>query len=214
MTVSSGVEQKIRVTGNNVDLTDSLRNYVIGKIGKAIAKYDNMVVHVDVHLEVKKNPSIRHPHSVEVVCQVKGNVLRAEVKSENMYTSIDTVEDKMSRVLRKYKERHHQVHGGEKIGDLMEQDVAPLFTPAKDSDFEEFGLEIPPYEDENGVPRVRQVLKKKSFPMPPQTVEEAVLCLEYIGHDFYVFQNKDTKQINVVYKRNNGNGVGLIEPKL
>lgn len=60
--------------------------------------------------------------------------------------------------------------------------------------------------------RSMQVVKRKSFPMPPLTVEDAVVCLEYIEHDFYVFRNADTQEINVVYKRSAGD-VGLIEPE-
>jgi len=204
MVIAPQIENKITVTGNNINLTDSLREYVVEKIGKVLNKYQQLVTRADVHLQVARNASIKHTDSAEVVVQVKGNVLRSEVKSEGMYGSIDLVADKLARTLRKYKERH-TVRNGPKISSFIEGVEV-------ESDPEESDDSLP-FEDENGVPRVTSVLKRKSFPITPQTVEEAALCLEYIDHSFYVFLNKETDKIAVVYKRNHG-GIGLIEPTL
>mmetsp|Transcript_10091 Transcript_10091/g.18179 ORF Transcript_10091/g.18179 Transcript_10091/m.18179 type:complete len:207 (+) Transcript_10091:29-649(+) len=205
MTATPQVDGKISVTGNNIDLTPALHDYVVEKLGKVLSKHQQLVTRVDVHLRVLRNPSIQHNHSAEVVVQVKGNVLRSEVKSEGMYGSIDMVSDKVGRTLRKYKERH-LVRNGPKISTFVQGEET-------DSEAEDVISDVDSLEDENGVPRVTQIVKKKSFPMPAQTVEEAVLCLEYIDHPFYVFRNKETKEINVVYKRKGNDGVGLIEPK-
>ncbi|CAM9124108.1 unnamed protein product [Phaeothamnion confervicola] len=207
-------KKPILISGNNIDVTPALMDYVNKRLENVLDKLGADVTKVDVHLAVNKNPRVTNGHVAEVtIFASKTPVIRAAEGSENMYASIDLVSDRVSRKLRKYKERkvdqkRHRASLGaaaaeaevafEKEGVPAGTFVPPNRTAATDiSDLE--------YVD-------MSVVKRKSFPMPPQTVEEAVLCLEYIDHDFYVFKNKDSGHINVVYKRNHG-GVGLIEPE-
>ena len=224
----------LTITGNNVDLSESLRSFVKDKIGRVMAKHRGLATRVDVHLAVAHNPRIRNACDCEVTVHVRGRVLRSSVKSESMQGSVDMAADKLKRTIRKYKERH-MAHGGHEgvvefaveAGQMPETALAgglnapPVGTTEAEAETEP---EDPVYGgskrktqaeselEEMGVEPARDVVRKKKFPMPLQTVEEAVLCLEYIDHDFYVFRNADTKEINVVYRRNHG-GVGLIEPE-
>ncbi|KAF6004885.1 Ribosomal protein [Cyanidiococcus yangmingshanensis] len=227
----------ITVTGDNIDLTDALRAHVVDKIGNVVEKFPGLVTRIEVHVSVAHNPRIKNAHDCEVTAHARGRVLRASMKTENMYASVDLAADKLKRTLRKYKERMQQ-HSSD--GDLVEvamaedrrvRNMSPA-VPAQsnertrsptaiDSSSTDDGI---PYEgskhrleveselEEMGVEPSREVVRKKRFPMPLQTVEEAVLCLDYIDHDFYVFRNADTGEVNVVYRRRHG-GVGLIEPE-
>lgn len=186
----------VEISANNIDMTDSMRDYVEKKIGAVVSKYGTLVQRCDTHLSVLLNQRISEPHMCEVVVFSKGVVLRAAERSETMYSSIDLVSAKLDRKLRKLKERKF----GSKAA--MRAPPTPEVVEAEDSS---------DYEDPDALDAA-SLVRRKSFPMPPQTIDDALLCLEYIDHDFYVFRNADTSEVNVIYKRKEG-GVGLIEPE-
>jgi putative sigma-54 modulation protein len=235
--MSAPTTTPITVTGDNINLTDALRAHVVDKIGHVVEKFPGLVTRVEVHVSVAHNPRIKNAHDCEVTAYARGRVLRASVKTENMYASVDLAADKLKRTLRKYKERMQEHSSDSGLVEVaMEEDrrartTSPVAempsysasaspTPVSDPLLDD-GV---PYEgskhrrevetelEEMGVEPSREVVRKKRFPMPLQTVEEAVLCLDYIDHDFYVFRNADTGEVNVVYRRRHG-GVGLIEPE-
>ncbi|MCS7225711.1 MAG: ribosome-associated translation inhibitor RaiA [Gloeomargarita sp. SKYB31] len=183
---------KIVIHGKNIAITDPIREYVENKLHKALDHFNGWITEVDAHLSVARNPRIHDTHVAEVTVYAKGHVLRAEERSENLYASIDLVADKLSRKVRKFKEKKqaklHQtpvpVPSGEWVAPSLERSP-----------------ELP-----------KEVVRRKYFAMPPMTVEEALEQLELIDHDFYVFRNAETGEINVVYERNHG-GYGLIQPR-
>jgi len=192
------------VTGNNFPITDSVREYVKDKVGRSVGKYEQLVNGVDVHLTVNHNPSRKQEgHKAEVTVYAKGMVIRASQKTETMYASIDLVADTLARKLRKYKEKK-QSKGSRDEVENFQTELAAVEEEEVTEEFEDAykGAALP----------AGDVVKRKSFPMPSISVDDAALCLEYIDHDFYVFRNEETKEINVVYKRNSG-GTGLIEPE-
>ncbi|CAM9224957.1 unnamed protein product [Ectocarpus sp. 4 AP-2014] len=199
----------IIVTGNNVEVTEPLKEYVEKKMAKVLDKVGSSVSKVDVHLSVNKNPSVSDNHNTEVTVFSKNHVIRATDNSDNMYASVDQVTDRIQRKLRRFKERKVAgMRGRSGLGGLSEKtaekDMDAAAAEAADED---------PFEDKYGdEPEAMTVMKTKSFPMPAISVEEALTCLEYIGHDFYLFRNEETDEVNVVYKRKSG-GVGLIEPE-
>mmetsp|Transcript_2605 Transcript_2605/g.4195 ORF Transcript_2605/g.4195 Transcript_2605/m.4195 type:complete len:271 (-) Transcript_2605:1756-2568(-) len=197
----------ITVSGNNIELTNALKEYATEKLGSTLSKVGRRVTKCEVHLTVDKNPTIEKPQTAEVVVSVKGTVIRAAKSTHDMYASLDEVSDSIRRKLRKYKERIIDAHRKGKP-------EAEEFELSEIEDFKLFNDEVAREESEAPpVPEVdMSLVKKKSFPMDPISVEEAVLCLEYIDHDFYVFKNKENGKIGVVYKRGSG-GVGLIEPE-
>jgi len=194
----------VRITGNNIQVTESLREYVNGKLTKVLRRYGPIVSHFDVHLTVEHNPSVSARHKAEVLAFAGKTILRTEIRTGDMYASIDAVEDRIGRTIRKFKERKEAKGKGKEAGaGVIDTDVAD------EDDADDFAdvYEDPP----PAVPQVQGVVKRKVFPMPLQTVEEAVLCCEYVDHPFYIFRNAETNEFALVYKRNHG-GYGLIEP--
>lgn len=184
-------ETPITISGNNVELTEAMKAYVDEKVGAALSKFVPMVSRCDAHLSVIRNARVAQGHTCEVVCFSKGAVIRAAERSESMYSSIDLVAAKLARKLRKLKERRQDKGDRVPTNELFEADEpAAVDEPVLDA---------------------ASVVRTKRFQMPPQTLEDAIVCLEYVDHPFYVFRNSASGEINVIYKRNEG-GIGLIEP--
>jgi putative sigma-54 modulation protein len=189
---------KLVIHGKNIEITDAIREYVNQKIEKAVSHFQSLTTEVDVHLSVARNPRINPKQIAEVTIYVNGAVVRAEEGSENLYASIDMVADKIARQLRKYKEKrsdkrydHDAVKTAEALSEQSVMTTLPLDrTP-----------ELP-----------ASVVRTKYFAMPPMTVQEALEQLELVDHDFYMFQNAETGEINVIYERNHG-GYGVIQPR-
>lgn len=177
---------KIKIFGKNIEVTEGIRSAVEEKIGK-LDKYFAEETRVDVTLSVNKNEQ-----KVEVTIPVKGRIIRAEEISDDMYVSIDMVEETIERQLVKYKN---------KIID-KKKSIKEAFT--------ETYIEAD-YEDE-GEDQIK-IKKTKRFGIKPMDPEEACVEMELLGHNFFVFLNAETEEVNVVYKRK-GNTYGLIEPEL
>ncbi|NLZ93897.1 MAG: ribosome-associated translation inhibitor RaiA [Firmicutes bacterium] len=176
---------KLLVRGRNIEVTDALKNYAEKKLSR-IDKYFTFDAEAQVTMTVE-----RGIHKVEVTAGINGMILRAEEATEDMYASIDQVVDKLERQLRKYKTRINRKarqNGGLKI---------------KNDNFEENN------EEEDTL----EVVKNKRFLIKPMDVEEAILQMNLLGHDFYVFVNSELAEVNVVYRRKDGK-YGLIEPTL
>ncbi|MGL5076792.1 MAG: ribosome hibernation-promoting factor, HPF/YfiA family [Waterburya sp.] len=189
---------KLLIQGNNIAVTESIHDYVEQKLEKAVKHFQHITSKVDVHLSVARNSRIERKHKAEVTVFANGTVIRAQEGSENLYASIDMVADKIARQLRKYKEKHlpkkanSQVRPEDTIEDnILEADVL-------DSDRDP---ELP-----------AKVVRTKYFTMPPMTTEEALEHLQLVDHDFYMFKNSETGEINVIYSRNHG-GYGVIQPR-
>lgn len=188
---------KLVIQGKNIEITEAIRDYVNQKIDKAVNHFQNMTTEVDVHLSVARNPRINSKQIAEVTIYANGAVIRAQEGSEDLYASIDLVADKIQRQLRKYKEKlqHKKTHDQPKTGIIVNEiPVAPDLigdrTPELPSD----------------------VVRMKYFAMPPMTIEEALEQLQLVDHDFYMFRNSKTGEINVIYERNHG-GYGVIQPR-
>ncbi len=187
---------KLVIHGKNIEITDAIREYVHQKIEKAVNHFQSITNEVDVHLSVARNPRINPRQAAEVTIYANGSVIRAEESSENLYASIDLVADKIARQLRKYKERrqdqktHAQPTTEVVIAESVVTDLIGDRTP-----------ELP-----------SEVVRTKYFSMPPMTLAEALEQLQLVGHDFYMFRNAETGEINVIYERNHG-GYGVIQPR-
>lgn len=190
---------KLVIQGKNIDITDGIRNYVNQKIEKAVSHFQHWTTEVDVHLSVAKNPRINPKQTAEVTIYANGTVIRAEESSENLYASIDLVANKISRQLRKYKERRFDKKGSSPVKEAL---LNGYSDPGLVEDLVgDRQPELP-----------KNVVRSKYFAMPPMTVEEALEQLELVDHDFYVFCNSETGEINVLYERNHG-GFGVIQPR-
>ena len=170
------------ITGKNMNVTQGLREDVIKKIGK-LERYFNDDTEAVITLSVEKERQ-----KIEVTIPVKGTIIRAEQVSDDMYVSIDLVEEIIERQLKRYKT---------KIVDKKQSAVAfsDLFINEEEDAEEEI-----------------QIKKVKKFAIKPMDPEEACVQMELLGHNFFVFLNAETDEVNVVYKRR-GNTYGLIEPE-
>ncbi|MGF1487267.1 MAG: ribosome hibernation-promoting factor, HPF/YfiA family [Prochloraceae cyanobacterium] len=188
---------KLLIQGNNLTVTDAIHDYVEQKLEKAVKHFQNITTKVDVHLSVARNSRISNKHKAEVTVYANGTVIRAEENSQNLYASVDMVSDKIARQLRKYKEKQadKKTRTESKIAAMVESQPVQ-------SDL--IGDRTPQLPSE--------VVKSKYFVMPPMTVEEALEQLQLVDHDFYMFRNKVTNEINVIYFRNHG-GYGVIQPR-
>ena len=188
---------KLLIQGNNITVTDSIHDYVQQKLEKAVKHFQNITTKIDVHLSVNSHARVVDKHKAEVTVYANGTVIRAQEGSENLYASVDLVSDKIARQLRKYKEKqlHKKTHAQVKTKDILEEETieAPVIS--------ERNPELPD-----------EVVRTKYFSMPPMTTEEALEQLQLVDHDFYMFLNSATNQINVIYCRNHG-GYGVIQPK-
>jgi len=187
---------KLVIQGKNIEITDAIHEYTHQKIEKAVSHFESFTTEVDITLSVARNPRINPKQIAEVTIFTNGSVVRAEESSENLYASIDLVANKIARQLRKYKEkqRNHK-HSHAKTSDFLKpsaiaDDLIQNRTP-----------ELP-----------KEVVRTKYFAMPAMSIEEALEQLELVDHDFYMFRNADTGEINVIYERNHG-GFGVIQPR-
>lgn len=192
----------VTVTGRNIELTPALKEYLIDKLQRAQKHFDHDL-NVTALLSVAKNPSIAQSQTAEITINLNGSVIRGQESTENMYASIDLVADKIERQLRKYKTRYY--HKGNKSKEKGEQAVAIDVSPEVDSDAavnKDIALEdIRP-----------RIVRSKRFPLKPMLAEEACKHMDLLGHDFFMFINSETNQVNTVYHRRDGN-YGLIEPE-
>jgi len=206
--MSSPVKVPITISGDNIELTPALSDYVNQKVDRTLGKLSSVsgVSNCDVYLTVNKNPKVDSGHTCEVVTSIKGTTFRVAETSPDMYASIDLVSNRLARKLRKYKERRlGGYHGGPNMGENL-ADVLNSIEVEDDAPAED--------EEESFVdPEQAVVTKVKSFDLKkPISIKEAIFALDYIDHDFYVFRDEESDEVSVVYKRNAG-GVGLIQPE-
>lgn len=173
---------KFIISGKNLEITDALRDRVINKVGKLDRLFDRET-EAHVTMGIEKNR-----HIVEVTIPFNGIILRGEVASTEMYDAIDRAEEILERQIRRNKTKlmKKMKSGGIRVTEFPEE---------------------PQVEEEE-----YNVVKTKKFPTKPMDVDEAILQMNLVGHEFFVFMNVDTGQANVVYKRKDGD-YGLIEPE-
>lgn len=171
------------ISGRNIDVTEGLKSAIHEKIGK-LERYFTPDTEVHVTLSVEKERQ-----KIEITIPMKGNIVRAEQVSSDMYVSIDLVEEVIERQLRKYKNK------------LVDQKQAAE------------SLSKAFIEEDAGEDDEIKIIRSKRFAIKPMDPEEACLQMDLIGHNFYVFRNAATDEVNVVYKRK-GNTFGLIEPEI
>lgn len=171
------------ISGKNIEVTEGLRNAVMDKLGK-LERYFTPETEIIVTLSVEKERQ-----KIEVTIPVKGGIIRSEQVSNDMYVSIDLVEEVIERQLRKYKNKIIDKHqeGGNFRKEFMDKEV----------------------EDDEEI----KIIRTKHFGMKPMFPEDACVQMELLGHNFFVFRNAETDEVNVVYKRK-GSTYGLIEPEV
>ena len=178
------IDMKFVIVGRNIDVTPGLRTAVEDKIGK-LEKYFNPDTEVHVTLSVEKERQ-----KIEVTIPVKGSIIRSEQVSNDMYISIDLAAEVIERQLKKFRNKFRAE---------QQAGAASLRTDFIEKDYEDNDDEI-------------KIVRSKKFDIKPMYAEDACIQMELLGHDFFVFCNAETDEVNVVYKRK-GNTYGLIEPE-
>ena len=173
---------KFIISGKNIEVTDGLKTAIQDNLGK-LERYFTPDTEVHVTLSVEKERQ-----KIEVTIPVKGNIIRSEQVSSDMYVSIDLVEEVIERQLRKYKTKI--INKQQEAGNFQKTFIEDDFM-----------------EDEDG-----KIIRTKRFGIKPMYPEDACVQMELLGHNFFVFRNAETDEVNVVYKRK-GNTYGLIEPE-
>jgi len=184
---------QIKITGRRMPVTDPIRSYAEEKISKIAKIHDRDDMSVDVVLHVEKNPSNKNKDVAEVTAHMKGMVVRAEEAAPDMYQAIDLVSEKLERQMRKYKTKLVDRRNGK----------TSVRTAAGDSE-----LSTPIPEEPEGA-----LVRTKVIDATPMSEDEAILQLELLGHDFFVFTHADAGTVNVVYRRHDGD-YGLIQPRV
>ncbi|MBP2638894.1 MAG: yvyD [Firmicutes bacterium] len=176
----------ITVRGKNIDVTPALKDYVAKRVGKITKYFDGASMgEITAILTVSKGR-----HIVEVTVPINGILLRGEEATSDMYASIDLVIEKLEKQIEKYKTKLARKL---KSGSFKTEFIPATGAAAANDD--EFSI-----------------VKTKRFAVKPMAVDEAVMQMNLINHDFYVFANADTEEVNVVYRRKDGR-YGLIEPE-
>ncbi len=178
---------KITVRGKNIEVTPALVGYAEKKLGK-LAKFFEGKAEAQVVLSV-----IRDDHIVEVTVFFNGLILRSEEKTGDMYASLDMVVDKLEKQVARYKTRLIRTLRRQDLRIKAERLTVPAGSPSEGD--------------------TNKVVKTKRFAIKPMPLDEAILQMNLLGHNFFVFANSESNQVNVLYRRKDGN-YGLIEPEL
>ena len=171
------------ISGKNMEVGPRLRNQIESKLGK-LERYFTPETDIIVTLSIEKERQ-----KIEVTIPMKGNIIRSEQVSDDMFVSIDLVEEVIERQLRKYRKKLIDKH---QEGGNFKQEFVEEYEDVSDDDI--------------------QIIRTKRFGIKPMFPEDACVQMELLGHNFFVFMNAETDEVNVVYKRKN-NTYGLIEPE-
>ncbi|MGI5911543.1 MAG: ribosome hibernation-promoting factor, HPF/YfiA family [Syntrophomonadaceae bacterium] len=178
---------KFDIRGKNIELTDALKDYTTKRLSK-LEKYIDDVKVAQVALSVGAEG-----HKVEVTIPLNGIMLRGEESTEDMYSSIDLVEEKLEKQIEKYKTKLYRNYRGVGLKTAFKDEVQKELNQGKTT--EKFNI-----------------VRSKRFALKPMDEEEAIMQMNLLGHNFFVFFNSRTDEVNVVYKRKD-KGYGLIEPE-
>lgn len=190
----------ITVSGRKMAVTDALRQYAEEKVGNAIKVLEADPITTEIVLYTEKNPANPLPAICEVTVRVKGHIVRVEESEEDMYAAIDVAAAKVSRQLRKYKTRviDRKLRATDKAADAVPEALRS-----------EGELDLDRLMDELSDD---EVVRVKEMEFAPMTEEEALIEIDLIGHDFFVYTDRDTNLVCVLYRRDEG-GYGLLKQK-
>ncbi|SDZ34014.1 putative sigma-54 modulation protein [Evansella caseinilytica] len=181
-----------KIRGENLEITPALREYVEKKVGR-LEKYFESPLRSDVNVKMSVSSNDQR---VEITIPMTKLLLRAEEKHSDMYAAIDLVIEKLERQIRKHKTKvNRKFRQDDSLKYMFKNELEPLVE------------EQPEYTEEE-----LEIVRTKRFALKPMDAEEAVLQMDMLGHNFFVFSNAENGRTNVVYKRRDGR-YGLIEPQ-
>ena len=184
----------ITITGRKMTISDPLKEYVKQKVGSAVKTFDIAPMKADVVLHMEKNPANPNPAVAEITLVAKKHIIRTEEAGEDMYAAIDIAAAKVSRQLRKYKT---------KVIDKKIRSAKPPLAPEADGNLEDVIEEMERNED---------VVRVKEIELQPLSQEEALIQIDLLGHDFFLYEDRESGEPFVLYRRKGG-GYGIIKAK-
>lgn len=184
---------QLNIKGKNFEVTDRLRKYVDQKVGK-LDRYLPGIIDAWVELSVEDTKAAQDRQACQITLRTDRVILRAEERSDDMFTAIDTVLEKVNRQIDRYKGKRRDRRRG--AGAAVEPGVVEV--EAAEAEAEE---------------EAASIVRVKRFPITPMHPEEAIEQMELLGHDFFIFYNAEVGQINVLYRRKDGN-YGLLQPEV
>jgi len=193
-------QMDVQIKAHGMRLTDDLREYIEKRVSK-LDRVNERIIEAKFELRQQKSHNPAQRFIAQFTIQTPRSILRAEEKNEDGYAAIDIVTDRMARQIKRFHERkvHRSKRAAVNLGQLA-ADQSPELLPADLADDEEVAL----YGD---------VVRTKRFPVLPMDTAEAIEQIELLGHDFFVFHNHESNQINVLYRRKDGQ-YGVLEPEL
>ena len=187
-------QMEIVVRGRNVVVPEHFREHVLEKLAK-YERYDSKIHHIDVELQHEKNPrqhgSCQH---VEITCRTRGPVVRSEACAEDFYKALDIAGDRLERRLRQAADRR-RIHHGRRAPQSLAEMTAQL-PPGAFTDGAPDAAGEPESEDGPG-----RIVRRKEHTDPPMSVDQALERMELVGHDFFLFNDVETRCASVVYRR-------------
>lgn len=180
-------QMELQITGKNIEVSPAVRSYIERKLGKLSRHLPN-IMEAKVEITEEKTKSPQHHFVAQVTINSSGTLLQGEERGEDLFTTIDKVEAVLNRQIKRYKGK--------------------LYNKGRGS-----SLARSEFSEEEAVPPAKKVVKVKRFAIKPMSLAEAIDQMELLGHDFFLFFNADTEELNLLYRRNDGN-YGLIEPEL
>jgi putative sigma-54 modulation protein len=192
----------ITVTGRKMTVSDSLHDYVIEKISNSVRVFNINPMSAEVVLRREKNPAIPRPAVAEVTLFTKGHIIRTEEAEEDIYAAVDVAAAKVERQLRKYKTRvlDKRQHAKKLTEALMEEIEVAQASAVPGEQVAELGEE-------------GRVVRIKEIDLAELTEEEALLQIDLLGHDFFVYINPHDGLVHVMYRRKDGS-YGVLKPRI
>jgi len=183
---------QLNIKGKNLEVTDRLRKYVDQKVGK-LDRYLPGIIDASVELSVEDTKAAQDRQVCQITLRTDRVILRAEERSDDMFTAIDTVLEKVNRQIDRYKGKRKDRRRG--AGAAVQPGVVEA--------------DVVEAEEEEAA----SIVRVKRFPITPMQPEEAMQQMELLGYDFFAFYNAEVGQINVLYRRKDGN-YGLLQPEV
>ncbi|SDT69866.1 ribosome hibernation-promoting factor, HPF/YfiA family [Actinoplanes derwentensis] len=191
----------IVVKGRNVEVPDHYREHVAEKLSK-VERYDQKLIRADVELFHERNPRQSDTcQRVEITVMTKGPVVRAEAQAQDFYAALDCAINKLDARLRRSADRR-RVHRGRHAPVSVAAATANLptdLTSGRTATLTKPDLDADPIEHDDGQPW--RIVREKEHSAEPMTVDDALFQMELVGHDFYLFHDKESGRPSVVYRR-------------
>ena len=194
----------ITVTGRKMTVSDPLKEYVEEKIGNSVKVFNISPMTAEVVLRKERNPANPKPAIAEVTIRTKGHIIRTEEHEEDMYAAVDVAAAKVERQLRKYKTKvvDRKVRG-KKLAELVETETEPAAGAEADGSVVR----------EKYLEDVDRIVRIKEITLDALMEEDALIQMDLLGHDFFVYTNDRDGLVNVMYRRKDGS-YGIIKPKI